>query len=288
MLDKHYRSINSKVEPSEELINQTKAKMYSKLEQKSKIATTGLYRYSIAAVSLVIVIVAVTVIPNLTLVSPIAKKPAIIASNEYVSSIKILTTLTAGQHIKTVNLSHGKLVFSENDFKSTTINGICLFIKDVVNWTPSQVIKYLGKDVRPKYIPATLKPLYDYSKYNHRVFIRDFSKYDHRIFVRENSIVYYDNIGYAYIADLKDKSSPHLSVVVSKGKHPAADRIYVGGKDAQELSKDISTIGVTKISVQHYKKGYFAEFIYGNNGYFVMSDGISQEEFIKVLISIVQ
>ena len=287
MLDKHYRSINSKVEPSEELINQTKAKMYSKLEHKSKIASTGLYRYSLALVSLAIVIVAITVIPNLKLASPIAKKPTIKAGNEYVFTNKILTTLSAGQHVKTVDLANGKLVFSENDF-NTIQNGINLHVKDAVIWKPSQVIIYLGKDVRPKYIPATLKPLYDYSKYNHRVFIRDFSKYDHRIFVRENSIVYYDNIGYAYKADLKDKSSPHLSVVVSKGKHPAADRIYVGGKDAQELSKDISTIGVTKISVQHYKKGYFAEFIYGNNGYFVMSDGISQEEFIKVLISIVQ
>ena len=91
-------------------------------------------------------------------------------------------------------MANGVLVFRE--LRSEPVSGgIGLNRKDEVQWTPAQVISYLGKDVRPSYLPEGLKPQFDYGSYGQSVFIR------------KDGTVYYDNITYRYLRDLHDLSS---------------------------------------------------------------------------------
>ena len=79
-----------------------------------------------------------------------------------------------------------------------------------------------------------------------------------------------------------------MKITVSKGKLPAVNLIYLGGKSSEDLAKSESKIGHTKVSVQYFGKEYFAEFMSENVGYYVFSKGISQGDFIKAIQSMVR
>lgn len=84
-----------------------------------------------------------------------------------------------------------------------------------------------------------------------------------------------------------------MLIEVSKNKIPESDVIY----EAEKVK--VSKIKNTELTVGSYKdpyykgekepagysENYIAEFISGNVGYRIKSENISQEEFIKILLS---
>lgn len=281
MNKKKFQNAISNINPGENFNNKTieylndKFKEDINLNKNSKPITTRIFRYGTIAATIAIVLTAIVIITNLVVISPVVERPSNIQATNYESENKIITKFSEGRHVKVVDLSNGQLNFSEYKYKLPKLLKFGKVLKNYVKWGISKVNEYFGKDVRPGYIPADLNSNFDYDKYEHVVFISD-------------GYVYRDNITYIYKKDLEDPSSPNLSVCVSKGKIPETDFYFVGGEHGFRLSKEVSTIGETSVSVQHNKEGYCAKFMYQNNGYFISSDGISQEEFIKVLMSIVK
>ena len=66
MLEKYYRSLDSKIEPSQGLINNTKSKMYAELNKKVSKASIKNTRYTILAASFVLVLLLSLIISQFT------------------------------------------------------------------------------------------------------------------------------------------------------------------------------------------------------------------------------
>ena len=84
-----------------------------------------------------------------------------------------------------------------------------------------------------------------------------------------------------------------LLIEVSKDELPVADVLYSFDKvEVSKVKKNELTVGVYKAPYYDgdskpagYINQYIAEFIIDNVGYRIISENLSQEEFIKVLIS---
>lgn len=84
-----------------------------------------------------------------------------------------------------------------------------------------------------------------------------------------------------------------LLIEVSKDELPVADVLYSFDKvEVSKAKKNELTVGVYKAPYYDgdskpagYINQYIAEFIIDNVGYRIISENLSQEEFIKVLIS---
>ena len=87
-----------------------------------------------------------------------------------------------------------------------------------------------------------------------------------------------------------------LLIEVSKDELPVADVLYSFDKvEVSKVKKNELTVGVYKAPYYDgdskpagYINQYIAEFIIDNVGYRIISENLSQEEFIKVLISMPQ
>lgn len=286
MLSELYRSLCSSANPSEELIQQTKQKMRSRLKRDLRPVRPAPYAFVISFSLIAVFIAAVAQFAGRTdgktnLTAPanggghsVVNVSSGAVSQKQASAVQAPSARGRKFH-PTVQLANGILVFRE--LRSEPVSGgIALNCKDEVPWAPAKVIAYLGKDVRPSSLPDGLKPQFDYGSYRQSVFIR------------KDGSVYYDNITYRYLKDPHDLSSDQMKITVSKGKLPAVNLVYLGGKNSEDLSKSVSKIGHTNVSVQYFGKEYFAEFMSQNVGYYVFSKGISQEDFIKVIQSMVR
>lgn len=210
--------------------------------------------------------------------------------------ITIVTPLTPGVHQSTVALSSGTLRFVEpSDDNPISIDRAKLIDPEGGyrrSYTLDQLIARLGRDPRPGWLPQDLVSPY---REEDLLFQVTYSK-DGTVFY-ENNVFTYQPEGYnpeEYIPDLRE-----LHIETAKGRPPFQCGIYL----AEEEIK--STIGGVSILAGHCKSGYgpydaethtpsgyndiyFSEFTVDGIGYYVLAQNLTQEEFIRVLISMIE
>lgn len=199
------------------------------------------------------------------------------------------------EYTPTVYLADGKLYLNEC---SPVANDMAYFNPDTArleHWNTEQVIDYLEVSFAPLYIPKDLNPCTD-------SYIGSFMSYYENnettwTVAYEEDLLVYDNFGIFYSNYFQDEYDPmqrNLIIEVSKNKVPESDISY--SFDTTE----ISYIGTYQITVGLYKKPYYnqesrlegyietyvAEFLIDGVGYRIISENLSQDEFVNVLLSI--
>ena len=289
MFRKYYKSMFSGIQPDEDLLIRTKNKMHFHIEPK-ELSRVKITRLSTAAACLVVI--AVTAIsfhfgqPNtVSLTSAGSSSMASTSTNLENSEIK--TVLQNGKNEAVVKLSNGVLNFVDANTPATSAK---LYFDPKTTheeeWTPTQVVKYLGKDARPGYLPAIFSTTEQTA-----------GKTNQFVVMNNDGTVNYDNISYYYNGSPDDATAPSLEVKVSKGKLPRDCVIYrASNQIPSNINGHTLSVGYEKIGVGLYDENsnpsqtydqYSAEFLYDGIGYRVVSKGLQQEEFIKILLSII-
>lgn len=162
---------------------------------------------------------------------------------------------------------------SNNRIVINYINGIPsgrtkinVFADDFVKMNKSEINEYYGIDIFPS-VPSDLE---------------EWDDENHGIYRRNGGIgeVYWDQMVLNY--DNKDFSRS-VNMEVKKGSLPILD--YGFGNSPEE--KSIINNREVDIGYSEYS-GYFAIFMYNNVGFCVNGDGLTQDEFVSVLSSIIK
>jgi len=194
-------------------------------------------------------------------------------------------SIVIGQHKSDIILDNGELHFIEDIGISP--NAAPPYINPEMTtkekWDLDAVIDYLGRDFRLSSFPDNLMAPPEGELYWSVIFNKDGTKVPYSftfgLNYREN---YYDEY---------NPLRPSLNVKVAKGELPFQCSLY------ETESKSLSFINDTEIIVGHcqlsnvtpevYIDVYVAEFMYKDVGYHIKSENLTQEEFISVLLSIV-
>ncbi len=295
MFRQTYQTMFSRIRPEEKLLADTKNKMYSSLipykTKQVKWMKLG------AAAACLVIVAAAAVLLNQGQPQPVSTAPVnstaptngLMRKSNPLSAAEpeMKTELKNGEYKPVVQLTNGVLNFIDSDVPQ--VSAKMYFDPEKTHeeqWTQEQVENYLGKDVRPSYLPEVFA--------NSE---QEAGTAPQFIIMNNDGTVAYDNIGYYYYADPGDMAAASLEVKASKGKLPRDCVLY----RAKEQKK--SDINGHEISVGHEKMQdvpdadsgkaetydlYYAEFLYNGVGYRIVSKRLPQEEFVKVLLSMVK
>jgi len=290
MFRQYYKSIFSTIQPDEELLMKTKNKMHCHIEPKG-LSRMKITRLSAAAACIVVVAVAAAAFqlgqPKAVSVTSTGSS-GIASSTVSTANSGIETALQNGKNQAVVKLSSGVLNFVD---ANTPANSAKLYFDPKTTheeeWTPAQVIKYLGKDARPGYLPTVFSTTEQTA-----------GKTNSFVIMNNDGTANYDNISYYYNGNPDDTTAPSLEVKVSKGKLPRDCVIYrASNQIPSNINGHTLSVGYEKIGVGLYDENskpmqvydqYSAEFLYDGIGYRIVSKGLPQEEFVKVLLSIIK
>lgn len=184
-------------------------------------------------------------------------------------SDKIKTSLKKGELAETVYLTNGVLYFPSYKNNLFSESKIALPESKSVVWSYSQVCEYIGKDIKLKYVPKNLK---------------DSNLNDvQTVYIDTNGNVVYDNINLTYSEEISNSEAPYLTVIMSKGKLPTTDEVFLDDNDT------LSNIGNINVKIKCISNDFYsAELEYDGIGYLIKSSEITQKDFINVLLSIVE
>lgn len=104
------------------------------------------------------------------------------------------------------------------------------------------------------------------------------------IYVRSNRQVSNYDILHDYVlyySDNKEQNSRNISINFSKIGKPLRDYL-LSEKDEKSL------VGQTEVIIQQYQDMYLAQFKYDNKNFDIETNGISQEELVSLLTSIIK
>ena len=135
--------------------------------------------------------------------------------------------------------------------------------KDFVEMTGEEMAEYYGLDCIPD-VPADLKPWEEglYGIY------------------RKDGEVYWDQ---NVLNFSNEDVTRHVNVEVAKGQIPWLDYGRFGAED------DVSVINNVEVTIGKTDDGcYFTEFLHKNVGFIISAEGLSLDEFVSVIASIVQ
>ncbi len=171
------------------------------------------------------------------------------------------------QATASVPAANNKIVINHCDVVPSARFNICLLLDDFVKMNPAD---YYGIDVFPS-VPEDLS---------------QWGNTDFGIFRRNGGIgqVYWDQIVLNYAN--KDLSR-RVNAEIRKGGLPLLDYgfDYGSGQDDEKKSL-INNCEVTVVYNESF--GFYALFMYKNVGFMVNGFGISQDEFVEILCSIIQ
>lgn len=138
------------------------------------------------------------------------------------------------------------------------------------DWTEERFIGYLGRDPKPKWVPDGM------TRYTG----------PHILYFDKDGNVLFYRYGYTYRENLNDYTSKSLEVNVAKGQKAYNDVIYPAAAQVKSSINGVSMfIGHANLKG---KDLYLAEFSYQNIGYYIEGEsGVTQDEFIKIIESIV-
>jgi hypothetical protein len=215
--------------------------------------------------------------------------------------------LRGGEHALRVELNegdYGELNFLSNNGVSSADRATTpLFNPETmyqVNWGLEEVIEYLGADFRPQDLPADLHYYRElYSDNDGEPFWTVFCNNDDTIvdFPWSFLLVYSGNTDDWH----QDPLRRRLTIEVGKGEVPFQCGLYFTESDTpSNINGNEVFVGYNKMSYGPYigsgeqrtPAGYYdiylAEFIYKGVGYFIEGENLTQEEFVNILLSIVQ
>lgn len=162
---------------------------------------------------------------------------------------------------------------ANNKIVINTINGIAadkmniaLMIDDFVELTREEMKEYYGVDYIPD-VPADIKPWAD-----------------------EQSGIYRRNGGTGEVywdADILNYSNEDFTrsvhVEVDKGSYVLQDYLYFKGTEEKSVINNIEVlIGLTENGY------YYSEFMYNGVGFLIDAEGVTEEEFVAIIASIIK
>lgn len=170
------------------------------------------------------------------------------------------------EEISGVSKANNKIVINHIDGISARKMGICLFVEDFVKMTEEEICEYYGINIFPA-VPGDMKE-WDEQRFG--------------IYRREKGTgeVYYDQTVLNYS---NEDFTRGINIELKKGSLPILD--YGFGEGSEEKS----VINNHELFIGLSESGYYyAVFMYENVGFCVNSEGMTQDEFVSVLSSIVQ
>lgn len=169
------------------------------------------------------------------------------------------------EYDKSINLSKGDFNYKNLAYAKESSSEGADEDNGVEEWSETKYIDYLGLDPRPTYIPENFKEMTS----NNQIEV-----------MSEDRTLECDNFNFYYVGE----DNSYISIDVSKGQLPVYSSSY------KENSSSISIVD-DEISYSEdldTKDEHFKEFMHNNIGYSITAKGVSEEDFIKMISSIIQ
>lgn len=162
--------------------------------------------------------------------------------------------------------ANNKIVINSIDGISADKMNICLLGDDFVEMTRDEMVKYYGVDYIPD-VPADIKPWEDERS---GIYRRDGGTGE----------VYWD-------ADILNYSNEdftrNVHVEVDKGSYVLQDYLFFKGTEEK------STINNFEVLIGRSDNGrYYSEFMYNGVGFCIDAEGVTEEEFVAIITSIIK
>ena len=143
---------------------------------------------------------------------------------------------------------------------------ICLLVDDYVEMSREEMVEYYGVDYIPD-VPDDIKPWEDERS---GIYKRDGGTGE----------VYWD-------ADILNYSNEDFTrsvhIEVDKGSYVLQDYLYFKGTEEKSVINNIEVlIGLTESGY------YYSEFMYNGVGFLVDAKGVTEEEFVAIIVSIIK
>lgn len=170
----------------------------------------------------------------------------------------------------TANENNDIIIINKFDDISADKMNICLLLADFVELSASELNEYYGTKVFPA-VPSDLTNWDKSDEFGgYGIYRRNQSKGD--VYWDQNVLNYSNN-----------DFTRNVNIEVAKNKLPVMDF----GIEEKNIKK--STISGNDVYIGLSESGYYyAKFIYNNTGFVLTADGLSQEEVIAVIRSIVE
>lgn len=169
------------------------------------------------------------------------------------------------EYDKSINLSKGDFNYKNVAYaKEGSSEGADK--DDVVEkWSETKYIDYLGLDPRPTYLPDNFKEITSNNQSEK---------------VAKDKTLESDNFNFYYVGE----NNSYISIDVSKGQLPVYSSSY------KENSSSISIIDdeVSYSEDEDTQDEHFKEFMHKDIGYSITAKGVSEEDFIKMISSIIE
>lgn len=165
-------------------------------------------------------------------------------------------------------VANNKIIINEIDDISGDKNYICLFVDDFVSMDKTDLNEYYGVNIFPA-VPEDLTE-WEEQKEHFGIYRRNGGTGE----------VYCDLQALNYS---NEDFSRTVNVEVVKDGLPLCDYMLF------EENKEKSIINNLEVAIGHSATGhYYAQFIYQNVGFQVIADGLTQDEFVAVISSLIQ
>ena len=186
----------------------------------------------------------------------------------------IITHLVAGEYEDTVILSNGELYFNQvEEVGSAKIKLPEGAYKAEIQL--EEYISYLGSDPRPTWLPEGMAE----------------SKKSVQLWYYENGEILDSSWAFHYSSDLENSLAKQIDIDIDKGKLPRTDIDILGEEKVSYINNTEIITGHMIMDNSHEANNdfYYAEFTYNGIAYRITAErGMTQEEFIKVLQSIIK
>lgn len=162
--------------------------------------------------------------------------------------------------------ANNKIVINSIDGISADRMNICLLVDDFVEMTRDEMVKYYGVDYIPD-VPADIKPWEDERS---GIYRRDGGTGE----------VYWDTDILNYSNEDFTRS---VHVEVDKGSYVLQDYLFFKGTEEKSVINNIEVlIGLTENGY------YYSEFMYNGVGFLIDAEGVTEEEFVAIIGSIIK
>lgn len=163
-------------------------------------------------------------------------------------------------------VTNNKIVVHSIDGISSDRMNICLLGEDFVEMTRDEMKEYYGVDYVPD-VPADIKPWEDERS---GIYKRDGGTGE---VYWDSNILNYSNEDFTRTVHLE----------VAKGEYPLMDYLFFEPTEEKSVINNIEVmIGLTENGY------YYAEFMYKNVGFILNANGVTQDEFVAILASILK
>lgn len=164
------------------------------------------------------------------------------------------------------------IVINKYDESVSSDMYISLMLDDFVEMSRNEVCEYYGTNVFPE-VPSDLVCWDEFKGHRYGIYKREKGKGE----------IYHDQNDITYSNDDVSKS---INIKVARGKFPFICCMYLM-KDEMKAS-EINGIEVYIGQDTDMTEVYYAEFMYNNTGFYVFTDGLTEDETVAVISSLIQ